>query len=188
MRAAQKLSSPVTRPLWSRFFLTRSHTVSAQGGSPAPSLRPIRMMTGAGTRTIPSGPDHTVTRTLIEYMCSVGPKRSSSSTWAAVFPYRQGRTPASVRWSVQGFWRAGSGRTCAAADRTGCTAALHQGNLKNDTVFLNEWYAVDLVKNQDARSLVLSPSASKPVTVYIRSKATVLRLVVLVASMRRPML
>ena len=42
-------------------------------------------------------------------------------------------------------------RTCAAADRTGHALlhTLYQGNVKNNTVFFNEWYATDLVKNQD---------------------------------------
>ncbi len=42
-------------------------------------------------------------------------------------------------------------RTCAAADRTGHALlhTLYQSNLKNQTVFFNEWYATDLVKNQD---------------------------------------
>ena len=42
-------------------------------------------------------------------------------------------------------------RTCAAADRTGHALlhTLYQGNLKNETTFLNEWYAVDIVKNAD---------------------------------------
>ena len=42
-------------------------------------------------------------------------------------------------------------RTCAAADRTGHALlhTLYQGNLKNNTEFLNEWYATDLIKNQD---------------------------------------
>ncbi|MGY2498988.1 FAD-binding protein, partial [Klebsiella pneumoniae] len=42
-------------------------------------------------------------------------------------------------------------RTCAAADRTGHALlhTLYQANLKAGTSFLNEWYAVDLVKNQD---------------------------------------
>ena len=42
-------------------------------------------------------------------------------------------------------------RTCAAADRTGHALlhTLYQNNLKNNTTFLNEWFAVDLVKNSD---------------------------------------
>jgi len=68
-------------------------------------------------------------------------------------------------------------RTCAAADRTGHALlhTLYQGNLKNDTVFLNEWYAVDLVKNQDGAVVgVIAICIETGETVYIRSKATVL--------------
>ena len=68
-------------------------------------------------------------------------------------------------------------RTCAAADRTGHALlhTLYQANLKNGTVFLNEWYAVDLVKNQDGAVVgVIAICIENGETVYIRSKATVL--------------
>ena len=68
-------------------------------------------------------------------------------------------------------------RTCAAADRTGHALlhALYQGNLKNRTVFLNEWYAVDLVKNQDGDVVgVIGICIETGETLYINSKATVL--------------
>jgi succinate dehydrogenase / fumarate reductase flavoprotein subunit len=42
-------------------------------------------------------------------------------------------------------------RTCAAADRTGHALlhTLYQANLKAGTNFLNEWFAIDLVKNDE---------------------------------------
>ena len=68
-------------------------------------------------------------------------------------------------------------RTCAAADRTGHALlhTLYQGNLKNDTVFLNEWYAVDLVKNQDGAFVgVIAICIETGETVYFKAKATIL--------------
>ena len=42
-------------------------------------------------------------------------------------------------------------RTCAAADRTGHALlhTLYQANLKAGTKFLNEWFAIDLIKNDE---------------------------------------
>jgi succinate dehydrogenase / fumarate reductase flavoprotein subunit len=67
-------------------------------------------------------------------------------------------------------------RTCAAADRTGHALlhTLYQGNLKNETVFLNEWFAVDLVKNSDNAVVgVIAINIETGETVYVKSKATV---------------
>src|SRR3990167_5480256 len=66
-------------------------------------------------------------------------------------------------------------RTCAAADRTGHALlhTLYQANLKAGTSFLNEWYAVDLVKNQDGAVVgTIAICIETGETVYIRSKAT----------------
>jgi len=75
------------------------------------------------------------------------------------------------------FGRGGqASRTCAAADRTGHALlhALYQQNVKSNTVFLNEWFAVDLVKNQDGAVVgVIAINMEDGETVYIRSKATV---------------
>ena len=67
-------------------------------------------------------------------------------------------------------------RTCAAADRTGHALlhTLYQGNLKNETTFLNEWYAVDIVKNADNAVVgVVAINIETGETVYVKSKATV---------------
>ena len=67
-------------------------------------------------------------------------------------------------------------RTCAAADRTGHALlhTLYQGNLKNNTSFLNEWYATDMVKNQDGAIVgVIAICIETGETVFIKSKATV---------------
>jgi succinate dehydrogenase / fumarate reductase flavoprotein subunit len=67
-------------------------------------------------------------------------------------------------------------RTCAAADRTGHALlhTLYQNNVKNETVFFNEWFAVDLVKNQDgAVTGVIAICIETGETVFVKSKATV---------------
>ena len=68
-------------------------------------------------------------------------------------------------------------RTCAAADRTGHALlhALYQGNLKGGTTFLNEWYAVDLVKNKAGQVAgVIAICIETGEVVYIKAKATVM--------------
>ena len=68
-------------------------------------------------------------------------------------------------------------RTCAAADRTGHALlhALYQGNLKGGTTFLNEWFAVDMVQNDDGAVVgVIAICIESGETVYIEAKATVL--------------
>ena len=67
-------------------------------------------------------------------------------------------------------------RTCAAADRTGHALlhTLYQGNLKNKTVFLTEWFAVDIVKSDDASVAgVIAINIESGETVFVASKATV---------------
>ncbi|MDP1045023.1 FAD-binding protein, partial [Klebsiella pneumoniae] len=68
-------------------------------------------------------------------------------------------------------------RTCAASDRTGHALlhTLYQGNLKAGTTFLNEYYAVDLVKNAQGEFVgVIAICIETGETTYIRAKATVL--------------
>src|SRR5690606_34246182 len=91
----------------------------------------------------------------IEYMCHVGPE--------TVFELEHMGLPFSRTEQGRIYQRPFGGqskgpdnptqaaRTCAAADRTGHALlhALYQQNVKNNTVFFNEWYACDLVKNQD---------------------------------------
>jgi len=67
-------------------------------------------------------------------------------------------------------------RTCAAADRTGHALlhTLYQNNVKNQTVFFNEWFATDLVKNSDGAVVgVIAICIETGETVYVKSKATV---------------
>ena len=64
-----------------------------------------------------------------------------------------------------------------AADRTGHALlhTLYQANLKNNTTFLNEWFAVDLVRNQDGVVVgVIAIEIETGEVVFVESKATVL--------------
>lgn len=183
MRAALQLAqSGYKTAVISKVFPTRSHTVSAQGGITCAiaSSDPNDDWRWHMYDTV-KGSDYISDQDAVEYMCSVGPE--------AVFELDHMGLPFSrteigriyqrpFGGQSKNFGKGGqAARTCAAADRTGHALlhTLYQGNLKNETVFLNEWYATDLVKNQDGTVVgVVAICMETGETVYIKSKATVL--------------
>ncbi|MFT6092359.1 MAG: succinate dehydrogenase / fumarate reductase flavoprotein subunit [Pseudohongiellaceae bacterium] len=182
LRAALQLSqSGFKTAVISKVFPTRSHTVSAQGGITCAiaSDDPNDDWRWHMYDTV-KGSDYIGDQDAIEYMCSEGPK--------AVFEMEHMGLPFSRTESGRIYQRPFGGqskdygkggqaaRTCAAADRTGHALlhTLYQGNLKNNTVFLNEWYATDLVKNQDGDVVgVIAICIESGETVFVKSKATV---------------
>ncbi|MEX1058252.1 MAG: succinate dehydrogenase flavoprotein subunit, partial [Natronospirillum sp.] len=182
MRAALQLAeSGVKTAVVSKVFPTRSHTVSAQGGITCAiaSDDPNDDWRWHMYDTV-KGSDYIGDQEAIEYMCSVGPQ--------AIFELDHMGLPFSRTEEGRIYQRPFGGqskdygkggqasRTCAAADRTGHALlhTLYQGNLKAGTNFLNEWYAVDLVKNQDGAVVGLTALCIETgETVFIRSKATV---------------
>ena len=182
MRAALQLSqSGYKTAVISKVFPTRSHTVSAQGGITCAiaSADPQDDWRWHMYDTV-KGSDYIGDQDAIEYMCSVGPE--------AVFELDHMGLPFSRTDAGRIYQRPFGGqskgpdnptqaaRTCAAADRTGHALlhTLYQANLKNETVFFNEWYAVDIVKNQDGTVTgVIAICIETGETVYVKSKATV---------------
>ncbi len=182
MRAALQLAqSGYKTAVITKVFPTRSHTVSAQGGITCAiaSDDPNDDWRWHMYDTV-KGSDYIGDQDAIEYMCSVGPE--------AVFELDHMGLPFSRTDEGRIYQRPFGGqsknfgeggqaaRTCAAADRTGHALlhTLYQNNVKNNTVFLNEWYAVDLVKNADNAVVgVIAISIETGETVYVKSKATV---------------
>jgi succinate dehydrogenase / fumarate reductase flavoprotein subunit len=182
MRAALQLSqSGYNTAVISKVFPTRSHTVSAQGGITCAiaSDDPNDDWRWHMYDTV-KGSDYIGDQDAIEYMCSVGPQ--------TVFELEHMGLPFSRTESGRIYQRPFGGqsknfgeggqaaRTCAAADRTGHALlhALYQGNLKNNAKFLNEWYAVDLVRNQDGAVVgVIAICIETGETLYVKSRATV---------------
>ncbi|MCH1601819.1 MAG: succinate dehydrogenase flavoprotein subunit [Luminiphilus sp.] len=182
MRAALQLAqSGYKTAVISKVFPTRSHTVSAQGGitcaiasdDPQDDWRWHMYDTVKGS-------DYIGDQDAIEYMCSVGPE--------AIFELEHMGLPFSRTEEGRIYQRPFGGqsknfgeggqasRTCAAADRTGHALlhTLYQNNVKNETVFFNEWFATDLVKNQDGAVVgVIAICLETGETVYVKSKATV---------------
>jgi succinate dehydrogenase / fumarate reductase flavoprotein subunit len=182
MRAALQLSqSGYKTAVITKVFPTRSHTVSAQGGITCAiaSADPNDDWRWHMYDTV-KGSDYIGDQDAIEYMCSVGPE--------AVFELEHMGLPFSRTENGRIYQRPFGGqskdygkggqaaRTCAAADRTGHALlhTLYQTNMKNETVFFNEWYAVDLVKNQDGVVTgVIAICIETGEVVYVKSKATV---------------
>ena len=166
----------------SKVFPTRSHTVSAQGGITCAiaSDDPNDDWRWHMYDTV-KGSDYIGDQDAIEYMCSVGPEAVYELEHMGL-PFSRTEKGRIYQRPFGGqskdFGRGGqAARTCAAADRTGHALlhTLYQANLKHGTVFLNEWYAVDLVKNQDGAVVgVIAICIETGETVHIRSKAVVL--------------
>ncbi len=181
MRAALQITeSGKSCALLSKVFPTRSHTVSAQGG--------ITVALGNAHDdnwewhmfdTV-KGSDYIGDQDAIEYMCKTGPE--------AIFELENMGLPFSRFDNGKVYQRPFGGqskefggeqaaRTAAAADRTGHALLhlLYQQNVKNKTNVFSEWYALDLVKNQDGD--VVGCTAIDIETgevVYFKSRAVVL--------------
>ena len=182
LRAALQLArSGYKTAVISKVFPTRSHTVSAQGGITCAiaSADPNDDWRWHMYDTV-KGSDYIGDQDAIEYMTSVGPE--------AIFELEHMGLPFSRTEEGRIYQRPFGGqsrnfgaggqaaRTCAAADRTGHALlhTLYQNNVKNETVFFNEWFATDLVKNQDGAVVgVTAICIETGEVVYVRSKATV---------------
>jgi|TARA_B100000700_G_scaffold278715_1_gene327019 succinate dehydrogenase / fumarate reductase flavoprotein subunit len=183
LRAALELAkSGKKTAVLSKVFPTRSHTVSAQGGITCAiaSSDPDDDWRWHMYDTVKGG-DYIADQDAAEYMCSEGPK--------AVFELEHMGLPFSrfdngriyqrpFGGQSKDFGKGGqAARTCAAADRTGHALlhTLYQNNLKNNTTFLNEWYAVDLVKNANGDVVgCIAMCIETGEVVHVKSKATVL--------------
>ena len=182
MRAALQLAqSGYKTAVITKVFPTRSHTVSAQGGITCAiaSADPNDDWRWHMYDTV-KGSDYIGDQDAIEYMCSVGPQTVYELEHMGL-PFSRTENGRIYQRPFGGqskdFGKGGqAARTCAAADRTGHALlhALYQGNLKNKTVFFNEWYATDLVRNQDGVVVgVIAICIETGETVYVKSKATV---------------
>ena len=183
LRAALQLAqSGLKTAVITKVFPTRSHTVSAQGGITCAiaSDDPDDDWRWHMYDTV-KGSDYIGDQDAIEYMCSEGPQ--------AVFELEHMGLPFSRTDSGRIYQRPFGGqsknfgeggqaaRTCAAADRTGHALlhTLYQANVKANTTFMNEWFAVDLVKNQDGIVTgVIALCIETGEVVHVTSKGTVL--------------
>ncbi|WKD51282.1 succinate dehydrogenase flavoprotein subunit [Microbulbifer spongiae] len=182
MRAALQMArSGYKTAVISKVFPTRSHTVSAQGGITCAiaSADPNDDWRWHMYDTV-KGSDYIGDQDAIEYMCSVGPEAVFELEHMGL-PFSRTETGRIYQRPFGGqskdYGRGGqAARTCAAADRTGHALlhTLYQNNIRHDTEFLNEWFAIDLVKNQDGAVVgVIALCIEDGEIVFIKSRATV---------------
>ena len=158
LRAALALSqSGHNCAVVTKVFPTRSHTVSAQGGITAALGHVDEDHWHWHMFDTVKGSDYLGDQDAIEYMCKMGPE--------CVYELERMGLPFSRLENGKIYQRPFGGqsknfgtggqatRTSAAADRTGHALlhTLYQQNLKHKTKFLNEWIALDLLKDSSSR-------------------------------------
>ena len=142
----------------SKVFPTRSHTVAAQGGMNAALANVLPDNWHWHMFDTVKGSDYLGDQDTIEYMCRAAPK--------AVYELEHFGVPFSRLDNGKIYQRAFGGqsqdfggdqaaRTCAAADRTGHAIlhSLYQQNIRAKTHFFDEYFAVDLLKDDEGRVL-----------------------------------
>jgi len=181
MRAALAISeSGKSCALISKVFPTRSHTVSAQGGITVALGNAHEDHWEQHMYDTVKGSDYIGDQDAIEYMCKTGPE-SIIELEKMGLPFSRTDEGKIYQRPFGGqsknFGGEQAARTAAAADRTGHALlhCLYQQNVKNKTNVYSEWYALDLVKNDDGT--VVGTTAICIETgevVYFKARATVL--------------
>jgi len=142
----------------SKVFPTRSHTVAAQGGMNAALANVLPDNWHWHMFDTVKGGDYLGDQDAIEYMCRAAPK--------AVYELEHFGVPFSRLDNGKIYQRAFGGqsqnfggeqasRTCAAADRTGHAIlhSLYQQNIRAKTHFFDEYFAVDLINDEEGHAL-----------------------------------
>ncbi|RUO81492.1 succinate dehydrogenase flavoprotein subunit [Idiomarina tyrosinivorans] len=181
MRAALQISQEgMSCALMSKVFPTRSHTVSAQGG--------ITVALGNAHEdnwqwhmfdTV-KGSDYIGDQDAIEYMCKSGPEAilELENMGLPFSRFENGKVyQRPFGGQSKEFGGEQAARTAAAADRTGHALLhlLYQQNVKNKTTVFSEWYALDIVKNQDGAVVGVTTMDIETGEVhFVKAKAVVL--------------
>lgn len=182
LRAALSLGSAGKKTaVISKVFPTRSHTVAAQGGINA-ALGNVQTDDKWQYHFYDTvlGSDFLGDQDAIEYMCKEAPKTIIELEHMGL-PFSRDDNGMIYQRAFGGqsrlYGKEAVRRTCAAADRTGHALlhTLYQQNVAHKTVFYNEWFVLDLVKNQ--AGVVVGVSAMKIETgelCYFKARHTVL--------------
>lgn len=177
----QMAASGLNVAVVSKVFPTRSHTVAAQGGINAAlgNMGTVDDWRYHMYDTV-MGSDCLGDQEAIEYMCKHAP--------ATIYELEHMGLPFSRTEEGKIYQRAFGGqttnfgeklahRTCCASDRTGHAMlhALYQQNIAAKTNFLNEWFAIDIVKNDKQQVVGVTAMEMETGEVYfLKSRATVL--------------
>ncbi|USD64546.1 succinate dehydrogenase flavoprotein subunit [Vibrio sp. SCSIO 43136] len=181
MRAALQISEQgLSCALLSKVFPTRSHTVSAQGGITVALGNSHKDNWQWHMYDTVKGSDYIGDQNAIEYMCKTGPE-SVIELEKMGLPFSRFEDGSIYQRPFGGqskeFGGEQAARTAAAADRTGHALlhTLYQQNIKHKTMIFSEWYALDLVKNQDGAIMGCTALCMETGEIcYFKSKATVL--------------
>ncbi|HED52041.1 MAG TPA: succinate dehydrogenase flavoprotein subunit [Gammaproteobacteria bacterium] len=181
LRAALQLSQADARvAVVSKVFPTRSHTVAAQGGVNAALANVVPDNWHWHMFDTVKGSDYLGDQDAIEYMCRAAPRVVYELEHFGV-PFSRLDTGRIYQRAFGGQSRNFGGeqaaRTCAAADRTGHAIlhSLYQQNIRAKTHFFDEYFAVDLIKDQDGYflgALAIEIASGEPI--LIEAKTTLL--------------
>jgi succinate dehydrogenase / fumarate reductase flavoprotein subunit len=181
LRAALQLSqAEASVAVVSKVFPTRSHTVAAQGGMNAALANVTQDNWHWHMFDTVKGSDYLGDQDAIEYMCRAAAQLVIELEHAGVPFSRLDNGKIYQRpfgGQSQNFGGEQAARTCAAADRTGHAIlhSLYQQNIRNKTHFFDEFFAVDLLMDENGvvlGALVLEIETGE--LLIIEAKATLL--------------
>lgn len=159
LRAALQLAeSGYKVAVISKVFPTRSHTVAAQGGIAAALGNVGEDNWHWHMYDTVKGSDYLGDQDAIEFMCRKAPEAIYELEHFGMPFDRLDNGKIYQRpfgGMTQNFGESSLSRTCAAADRTGHAMlhALYQRNVKANTEFFVEWFALDLIRDQEGTVL-----------------------------------
>ena len=154
LRAALQLAqADLQVAVVSKVFPTRSHTVAAQGGINAALANVLPDNWHWHMFDTVKGGDYLGDQDAIEYMCRAAPRLVVDLEHAGV-PFSRlddGKIyQRAFGGQSQNFGGDQAARTCAAADRTGHAIlhSLYQQNIHAKTHFFDEYFALDLIRDE----------------------------------------
>ena len=181
LRAALQLAQADAQvAVVSKVFPTRSHTVAAQGGINAALANVLPDNWHWHMYDTIKGSDYLGDQDAIEYMCRAASHLVYELEHAGVPFSRMDNGNIYQRpfgGQSQDFGGKQAARTCAAADRTGHAIlhTLYQQNIHAKTHFFDEYFAIDLIKDEEGfvlGALVMSIETGEPL--LIEAKTTLL--------------
>ena len=181
LRSALQLSqAEASVAVVSKVFPTRSHTVAAQGGMNAALANVLPDSWHWHMYDTVKGSDYLGDQDTIEYMCRAASHLVVELEHAGVPFSRLDNGKIYQRpfgGQSQNFGGEQAARTCAAADRTGHAIlhTLYQQNIRAKTHFFDEYFAIDLVRDDDGfilGALVLEIETGEPL--LIEAKTTLI--------------
>ncbi|MCF6218868.1 MAG: succinate dehydrogenase flavoprotein subunit [Gammaproteobacteria bacterium] len=181
LRAALQLAkADANVAVVSKVFPTRSHTVAAQGGINAALANVVPDNWHWHMYDTIKGSDYLGDQDAIEYMCRAASHLVVELEHAGVPFSRLDNGKIYQRpfgGQSQNFGGAQAARTCAAADRTGHAMlhTLYQQNIQAKTHFFDEYFAIDLIRDEKGAVLgavVLEIETGEPL--IIEAKTTLL--------------